>query len=104
MLFEWSEKKSKANLIKHKISFELAAFIFQDHNTLNIFDSSSSYQEERWQAIGAAENIVLFVVHTIGETENGEEIIRIISARKATAREKQRYYAHQKTTCAINES
>jgi uncharacterized DUF497 family protein len=103
VLFEWDKRKAKSNLGKHKVSFELAAFIFQDHSILSVLDARFSYEEERWHSIGMIENIILFVSHTAGVIENGEEIIRIISAREATPREKQRYYAHQKATCAINE-
>ena len=102
VLFEWGNKKAKSNLAKHNVSFELAMLIFQDHNILSVLDERFAYEEERWHSIGMIENIILFVSHTAGVTEHDQEIIRIISAREATAREKQRYYAYQKATCAVN--
>jgi uncharacterized DUF497 family protein len=92
MKFEWDEKKSKTNLEKHKISFEDAATVFNDPFHLSILDGAHSKSEERWITIG---NIfpgiaTVIVAHTYKD-ENDVEIIRLISARKATAKEKRQY-------------
>jgi uncharacterized protein len=89
MIFVWDQHKSRRNLAKHKITFELARLVFEDPCALSIRDDSEV--EERWVAMGLVSGVVvLVVVHTLRE-ENGEEIIRIISARKATARERHAY-------------
>ena len=92
MRFEWDENKNERNLEKHGLSFETASLVFDDPNALSIPDRIEN-GEERWQTIGMIENIVIVMVaHTIKlETESQEEIIRIISARKATRAERQEY-------------
>ena len=92
MKFEWSNDKNAKNVKKHGINFELASFVFHDSQLMSVPDHR--YDEERWQSLGHINGIVIYVVHTIGENENGEEIIRIISARKATPSEERRYYAN----------
>jgi uncharacterized DUF497 family protein len=87
MVFAWDEKKNRINHRKHGISFETAARIFEDPNVVSYRDRVVD-EEERWHAIGCAGGIaILFVVHT-SEEEYGEEEIRIISARKASPRER----------------
>ena len=90
MKFEWDETKNQANKRKHKISFELACKVFDDPNHRTEFDRDIN-GEERWHALGLVYNLVIImVVHTF--RRNGEEeIIRIISARKADARERRQY-------------
>lgn len=88
-IFEWDEEKNRLNKIKHHISFETAVNIFLDKNIIEWRDDFHSDDEERWQAIGKAEN-VLFVVYT----DRGEKT-RIISARKATAKERRWYYGNR---------
>jgi uncharacterized protein len=92
MRYEWDENKNDSNLEKHGLSFETASLVFDDPNALSIPDRIEN-GEERWQTIGMIENIVIVMVaHTIKlETESQEEIIRIISARKATRAERQEY-------------
>ena len=92
MRYEWDENKNKSNLEKHGLSFETASLVFDDPNALSIPDRIEN-GEERWQTIGMIENIVIVMVaHTIKlETDTQEEIIRIISARKATRVERQEY-------------
>jgi uncharacterized protein len=92
MRYEWDENKNERNLEKHGLSFETASLVFDDPNALSIPDRIEN-GEERWQTIGMIENIVIVMVaHTIKlETETQEEIIRIISARKATRAERQEY-------------
>jgi uncharacterized protein len=92
MRYEWDENKNDSNLEKHGLSFETASLVFNDPNALSIPDRIEN-GEERWQTIGMIENIVIVMVaHTIKlETDSQEEIIRIISARKATRAERQEY-------------
>lgn len=92
MFFVWNEKKNQINLQKHGVNFEVAKLIFDDPHLISVLDERFKYREERWHSIGSAAGIVLiFVAHTLEENENGEEIIRIISARKANKSERQRY-------------
>ena len=90
MLFEWDEAKNLANQRKHHLRFEEAVHVFADPLARTIQDRHVR-GEERWQTIGSAGGIVVIVVaHTTRQTE-GEEIYRIISARKATHSERTRY-------------
>ena len=90
MRFEWDENKNKTNRDKHGVSFETAQLVFNDPHALSVQDRHKC-GEERWQTLGLVGGVVmLLVAHTY--TERGDaEVIRIISARKATKREKQRY-------------
>jgi uncharacterized DUF497 family protein len=89
MRFVWDDKKSRTNKTKHGISFELARLVFDDPDALSLPDEFEN--EERWLTIGRVKELVaLLVVHTL-ETENNEEVIRIISARKATRHETKAY-------------
>src|SRR5580704_14232548 len=94
MQFEWDKNKNRLNKRKHGLSFETASFVFQDPLLLSVPDDR--YDEERWQSLGLIQGILVYVAHTMGEDENGEEIIRIISARASTANETRKYYANRK--------
>jgi uncharacterized DUF497 family protein len=95
--YEWDEKKNRANQQKHDgVSFELAALAFEDSNCLVRPDVTDEFGEQRWHAIGVAQlepdvAAILLVVHAYREDHNGEEIIRIISARRAERHEIRRY-------------
>jgi uncharacterized DUF497 family protein len=90
MRFEWDEAKNERNLLKHNVRFETAALVFDDPFALTQRDESSD-KEERWITFGTiGERTILVVVHTWLEAE-GEEVIRIISARTAETREKRAY-------------
>ena len=89
MRYVWDESKSQSNLSKHKVSFEVASLVFEDPYALSIPDDCDS--EDRWLTIGLVKGVlILLVVHT-SEDENHEEVIRIISARKATSSERKEY-------------
>lgn len=90
MRFVWDEKKSRLNRAKHKISFETAALIFEDPYSVSRFDRIQD-GEERWQTMGVAEGVTVLLVAHIGYEKEGEEVIRIISARKATPHERNIY-------------
>ncbi len=83
--FEWDEPKAAANLKKHQVSFEEAKSVFYDEFGVQFFDEDNSLEEERFLMLGiSSEAKLLIVCHC--EREDGE-VIRIISARKATKRE-----------------
>jgi uncharacterized DUF497 family protein len=85
--FEWDEEKRESNIKKHDVDFFDAALIFESQ-TLEEADTSANYGEERYRAIGVSGDVVLCVVYTWRE----EEVIRIISAWKATKNDTERYY------------
>ncbi len=87
MIFEWDEDKAKINQQRHDISFEEAKAAFDDENLVDAMDEAHSEDESRFNLIGLTERGLLFVVYT----ERGDDIIRIISARKATKFEEQIY-------------
>ena len=93
--FEWDEAKNLSNQRKHDgVSFEEATQVFQDPLHVSVQDRIE-HGEQRWQAIGATHSSVILVVAHIFKEEDDEggsiEIIRIISARRATPRERQSY-------------
>lgn len=92
MRFEWDREKSRINQAKHNgIDFETAARAFDDPNVLITRDRIVE-GEQRWHAIGAVSAALLMVVHVYREDNlDGEEIIRIISAREADQRERRVY-------------
>lgn len=88
MLFEYDTAKSRTNLRKHGIDFEEAITVFSDPLLLMLEDRTEAH-EKRLVAIGRSENHRdLFVVHCYRQTEDSEEVIRIISARKLSSKEK----------------
>ena len=90
MTFAWDSQKAAANIKKHQVSFELAARIFADPFALTYQDRIEN-GEYRWQTIGLVDGcLFLLVAHTL-EENNNTEIIRIISARRADAKERKRY-------------
>ncbi len=94
MRFEWDDSKDRVNVTKHGIDFGTAALVFADPHLVLREDRSDAGGERRWHALGLAAGLapLLLVVHVYRETEDGEEIIRIISARKANQRECRRYF------------
>jgi len=90
MSFVWDQAKNRRNRIKHKVSFETATLAFDDPNAISIPDPLEE-REERWVTIGSAQEVVLLAVAHTWREVGGEEEIRIISARKATPREREHY-------------
>lgn len=86
-LFEWDEEKAKANLKKHKVSFEEGTTIFHDLLVATMPDPDHSKDEQRYIAIGLSVNSRLLVVVF---TERGAKT-RLISCRRATPRERKIY-------------
>lgn len=90
MKFEWDPVKAASNLRKHGVSFELATKVFEDELSASFPDPDHSISEARWITFGVApDGRVLVVAHT----EYGD-IIRIISARVATKKERKHYENH----------
>ena len=88
--FAWDEEKNRTNSAKHGISFETAQLIFDDPYVVS-FPEWNVDGEERWQSMGSADGvIILLVAHTVRDGD-GYELIRIISARKASWSERRRY-------------
>jgi uncharacterized DUF497 family protein len=90
MRVEWDEAKNEINRKKHGIEFETAQLVFDDPCCVTFVERLTD-GEERWHSIGSIENIIiLVVVHTYRE-EVPDEVVRIISARPATRRERKLY-------------
>jgi uncharacterized protein len=89
MRFEWDSAKATANARKHKVTFEAAKTVFYDEFAVQFFDGEHASSEDRFLLLGLSSDArLLLVCHC--EREDGE-VIRIISARKATEREAKFY-------------
>ena len=88
MRFEWDEHKNRTNMQTHGIDFRDATAIFRGP-VLERLDPGS-HAETRWQTLGMTHGLILFVVYT----ERGDDIYRLISARKAESHEATAYYQH----------
>ena len=87
--FEWSVAKARANISKHGVSFEEAQSIFYDDYAQQFFDDEHSEDEQRFILLGISnQSRILIVCHC---ERAGGEVIRIISARKATRNERKYY-------------
>ena len=86
--FEWDEPKNEGNIRKHEIDFDTACRVFDDQRCFLFIERG----EESWHTIGVVPGAELFVVvvHTYLE-EGADEVIRIISARRASAAERRIY-------------
>jgi len=97
MRYEWDDRKNRQNQLKHDgIPFEMPALVFMDAACVVVTDRTDASGEQRWHAIGTARIAgeavaVLLVVHAYGEDIDGEEVIRIVSARRAEKHEVRRY-------------
>ena len=91
---EWDPRKAAANKKKHGISFDEAATVFSDENGRLIPDPDHSEEEDRFILLGMSWSLrILVVCHCYRATKN---VIRIISARKATRSERAQYGARKK--------
>lgn len=94
-MFEWDARKAAVNRTKHGVSFEEAATAFGDHDALGGPDLNHSERESRFLRLGrAATGRVLIVSYTVRGRKDGESI-RIISARRASRKERAAYAASQ---------
>ena len=91
MRWTWDLNKAAANRAKHRLSFETAVLVFDD--PFHISKPDPHPDGDRWQTIGLVGPVFLLVVHTWPEMEpdSDEPTCRLISARKATARERKAY-------------
>jgi uncharacterized DUF497 family protein len=85
----WSDEKNRTNKIDHGVSFETAKLVFDDPLALTRHDPHPG--GDRWQTVGRIGTVTVFVVHTRPEFDDGGEVGRIISARKATSHERRAY-------------
>ncbi len=92
--FEWDEAKSLSNRLKHGVSFEEASQVFHDPLHVSVQDRIEA-GEQRWQTFGLVGGLLLLMVaHTVREEiedDTSFDVIRIISARPATSKERRRY-------------
>ena len=87
MEFEWDPEKAEINATKHGVAFAHASTVFGDPLSMTFHDPDHSDDEDRYITIGSsAEDVLLIVSHT-----DRDDRIRIISARKATRRERRIY-------------
>jgi hypothetical protein len=86
MDFEWDDAKAEANLAKHGVDFVDAARVFDDPRRLEVLDDRRDYGEPRFHTIGAVESAVLHVTYTWRAG-----VRRIISARRASRAEREKY-------------
>jgi len=87
--FEWDEAKNRENQRKHGVSFEEARSVFFDQQGVEYYDEEHAESEERFLLLGLSAKLrILLVCHCVRQSGN---VIRIISARKATKRERRDY-------------
>ncbi len=87
--FEWDARKNRLNQRNHRVSFEEAETVFSDEHALLIADPDHSEEEERFILLGFSARLRMLVVcHCYREED---EVIRIISARKADRSERAQY-------------
>ena len=91
-MFSWDAQKALSNLKKHDVSFAEAATIFLDQDALDWNDPEHSYSEQRSKRLGISlQGRILIAVYTQWRLRDGQEVIRIISARQATRKERKVY-------------
>ena len=91
MIWEWDRNKNRENLRAHGIEFETAILVFHDPLSATIEDPNPG--EQRWQTMGMVGTVAIVVVHTSLRTdpETGEQVGRIITARKLSRQERRAY-------------
>ncbi len=90
MSFSWDARKARSNVAKHGVSFEEARTVFLDENARLIDDPDHSEEEERFLLLGCSLRGRCLIVHHC--YRKSESVIRLISARLATAREEKDYW------------
>jgi uncharacterized DUF497 family protein len=87
--FEWAIAKNRDNQRKHGVSFEEARTVFYDEDAIEFYDDEHSEWEDRFLVLGVGSRLrILMVCHCLRE---GGDVIRIVSARKATTAERKHY-------------
>ena len=90
LIFEWADRKERANLTKHGVSFDEARTAFYDENAIVFFDPDHSEDEDRFILLGLSfKPRVLVVCHCFRESDS---VVRLVSARKADKGEEQEYW------------
>lgn len=92
MIFEWDENKAKINFAKHKVTFEEAQTVFYDEEALLLADEKHSDNEDRFILMGVSNLTRTLLVCFCEWDGDGDEIIRIISSRKANKKESEQYW------------
>jgi uncharacterized protein len=91
-VFSWDTRKAQRNLEKHGVSFEEAVTVFADADALEWEDREHSEEEPRWKRLGlSAGGRVIILVYTSRRMKDGNATIRIISARRASRKERKAY-------------
>jgi uncharacterized DUF497 family protein len=91
-VFSWDAAKARSNLKKHGVSFEEAESVFDDPWVLDWLDKEHSEEELRRKCMGlSAAGRILVVAYAPRRSKDGSEIIRIISARRASRQEREAY-------------
>lgn len=90
MRFEWDEGKDRRNQKKHRMSFDTAKLVFDDPQALSELEREAD-GEDRWQTVGVIGGSVIVVVAYTCRKDGDDEVIRIISARKASPSERRAY-------------
>ena len=85
---QWDDQKNRLNLEKHGLSLKSARLVFADGNRLEWPDMQHSDEEKRYKVLGKVGKVILVVYTYRGEA------VRLISARRATAKEKEVYYGY----------
>ncbi|MEO8659925.1 MAG: BrnT family toxin [Bryobacteraceae bacterium] len=88
--FEWDHDKDATNRRKHRLGFETAKLVFDDPNCLTFVERVAD-GEERWHAIGEIGGSLIVTVVHIYRLERADEVVRIISARRADPQERRLY-------------
>jgi len=87
--FEWDTSKAASNKRKHAVTFEEAQSVFYDDFAIQFFDEENSEHEDRFLLLGHSnQSRILLISHCVRESDN---LVRIISARKATVKERKLY-------------
>lgn len=91
--FTWDDAKAIANIRKHHVSFEIAAEVLLDKYAVDMYDNFHSKDEDRYKIIGRImdKETILSVIYVERINLGNVELIRIISAREATRKEKEIY-------------
>jgi len=90
--YEWDQTKATTNERKHGVGFSESSSVFDDPLSVSIHDPDHSEEEDRWITVGrSATGKLLVVVHTRSYRDSTNEVIRLISARRATLRERRVY-------------
>ena len=88
MTFEWNEAKRKENIRRHGLDFQDVPVVFENELVTDV-DDRFDYEETRYYTLGILDHVVVVVSHT--ETD---DVIRVISFRKAEKHEEEIYYTH----------